>query len=95
VTTFEPPALTPRMKRTLERAQEIANANGQEVVGTEHVILALVDDPNGIAGQTLRGLGVADAVRAEVLRIIRSDGYNAPSGSALRGSSGVTVRDAD
>jgi|InoplaM3SPM_1038593.scaffolds.fasta_scaffold42615_1 ATP-dependent Clp protease ATP-binding subunit ClpA len=72
------PRLTPRMLRTLERAREIANENGQQVVGTEHVILALVDDSNGIAGQAMRSLGIADAVRATVRSIIQSEGYKAP-----------------
>ena len=69
------PKLTPRMQETLRRAREIATANGQEVVGTEHVILALVEDSDGIAGMVLRSVGAADPVRNEVLRIIGSDGY--------------------
>jgi len=80
----DPLDLTPRMRRTLERAREIAEANRQEVVGTEHVILALVDDPRGIAGQVMASLGFADAIREEVRRIIRSDGYNTPGGPPPR-----------
>lgn len=69
------PKLTPRMQQTLRRAQEIAEANGQEVAGTEHVILALIEDSDGVAGMVLRSVGAAGPVREEVLRIIRSDGY--------------------
>lgn len=75
MSTSDVPKLTPRMQQTLERAEQIAEANGQEVVGTEHVILALIEDWDGIAGMVLRSVGTADSVREEVLRIIRSDGY--------------------
>lgn len=72
-------ALTPRMQRTMERAAAIARENGQEVVGTEHVLLALLEDRSGIAGGTLHRTGCADVVRAEVVRIITSDGYKTPT----------------
>ena len=44
------PALTPRMKHTLSRAAALARASGHDYVGTEHLILALIEDPGGIAG---------------------------------------------
>ena len=50
-------ALTPRMQRTMERAAAVARENSQEVVGTEHVLLALIENANGIAGGTLHRLG--------------------------------------
>jgi ATP-dependent Clp protease ATP-binding subunit ClpA len=67
------------MRRSLHRAHEIARENGQEVVGTEHVVLAFLDDERGIAGSTLHSLGVAAALRAEVVRIITSVGYRTPT----------------
>ena len=70
------PTLTPRMKRTLRRAAELARARGHGYLGTEHLILALLDDPHGIAGAVMERLGYADAVRAEVTRIVESDGYS-------------------
>jgi ATP-dependent Clp protease ATP-binding subunit ClpC len=73
------PPLTPRMRRSLQRALEIARANDQEVVGTEHVLLAFLDDQAGIAGMTLHSVGNAAPLRAEVVRIIASDGYKTPS----------------
>jgi ATP-dependent Clp protease ATP-binding subunit ClpA len=72
------PRLTPRMQRSLRRALEIALENDQKVVGTEHVLLAFLDDQAGIAGMTLHSVGIAGAVRAEVVRIITSDGYKTP-----------------
>ncbi len=79
MTTGAVPPLTPRMRRSLQRAMEIARSNGQEVVGTEHVVLAFLDDRSGIAGMTIDKLGFADALRREVMRIIMSEGYNTPS----------------
>ena len=73
------PPLTPRMRRSLQRALVIARENGQEVVGTEHVILAFLDDRSGIAGMTLHSAGIARALRAEIVHIITSEGYKTPS----------------
>lgn len=42
---------TPRMKLVLKRAAEEARKVSQKLVGTEHVLLALLADHNGIAGQ--------------------------------------------
>jgi ATP-dependent Clp protease ATP-binding subunit ClpC len=64
------------MKRTMWRAGELARARGHDYLGTEHLILALIEDANGIAGATMERLGCADAVRDEVIRIIESDGYS-------------------
>jgi ATP-dependent Clp protease ATP-binding subunit ClpA len=74
--TEDTPALTPRMKRTLLRAGELARERGHDYLGTEHLILALIDDPNGIAGGAMHRLECAAAVREEVIRIIESDGYS-------------------
>jgi ATP-dependent Clp protease ATP-binding subunit ClpA len=71
----EPVTLTPRMKRTLAHANELAQARGHDYLGTEHVLLALLDDAEGIAGLVIHRLGYAAAIRAEVIRIIESDGY--------------------
>lgn len=76
--------LTPRMLRSLQRALKIAQENGQEVVGTEHVVLAFLDDPAGIAGMTLHSAGIAPALRAEIVRIITSEGYKTSSRTIKR-----------
>lgn len=76
----QPVTLTPRMKHTLKRAGQLARARGHGYLGTEHVILALLDDPAGIAGGVVHRLGYAAAIRDEVIRIIESDGYASSSG---------------
>ena len=68
--------LTPRAKRTLVVAARIARSYGHDYVGTEHLMLALLADPNGIGGGTIHRLGTAEAARAEITRIIESDGYS-------------------
>jgi ATP-dependent Clp protease ATP-binding subunit ClpA len=67
------------MRRSLQRALEIAQENGQQVAGTEHVALAFLDDQAGIAGMTLHAVGIATALRAEIVRIITSEGYREPA----------------
>jgi ATP-dependent Clp protease ATP-binding subunit ClpC len=68
--------LTPRAKHTVARAGQIARERGHGYVGTEHLLLALIEDPDGIAGGTIARAGVSTALRDEVIRIIESDGYN-------------------
>lgn len=67
------------MRHSLQRALEIAQEHGQDVVGTEHVLLAFLDDHEGIAGMTLHSVSSATALRAEIVRIITSVGYMTPS----------------
>ncbi|MGH9891223.1 MAG: Clp protease N-terminal domain-containing protein [bacterium] len=54
--------LTPRTQATLEQAETEARRLGSDVMGTEHVLLALVNDEEGGAGQILRrrGLHITD-----------------------------------
>jgi ATP-dependent Clp protease ATP-binding subunit ClpC len=58
------------------RAGELARGRGHDYLGTEHMILALIEDSHGIAGKVMERLGCADAVRDEVIRIMDSDGYS-------------------
>jgi ATP-dependent Clp protease ATP-binding subunit ClpA len=67
------------MRRSLQRAQVIARENGQDVVGTEHVLLAFLEDRSGIAGMVLHSVGSAGLVRAEVVHIITNEGYKTPT----------------
>ena len=94
--TDESSTLTPRMKHTMRRAGELARARGHDYVGTEHVILALIEDPNGIAGGVMHRLACAATVRDEVIRIIESDGYSRRSPSPSDAARcRVTLPDAD
>jgi hypothetical protein len=59
--------MTPRCQRVIEGGARIARASGQRTVGTGHLLQALLETPEDVAGQLLDGLGVtADRVSAEL-----------------------------
>lgn len=66
------PVLTPRMERVMQRADGHARARGHDHIGTEHVLLALLDDPDGIASSIIARLGQTEAIRADLLAILDS-----------------------
>lgn len=62
---------TPRAHQILERAVDIARKMKSEYTGTEHVLLALLKDREGIAAQILDAFGVTyKAAEAEILAIL-------------------------
>jgi len=63
--------LTPRAKKVIELAVDEARRLGHHYIGTEHVLLGLVREGEGIAAGVLESLGISlDKVRAEVTRIL-------------------------
>ena len=64
---------TPRAKRALEQALREARSRRHGRIGTEHVLLALVHDEEGVAARILAELGFTrDAVSEQVERIFAS-----------------------
>ena len=62
---------TPRAKKVLEASLRESRALGDESIGTEHILLGLLDEPDGVAVQIVRSLDVHPAsLRAEVLGIV-------------------------
>jgi len=62
---------TDRARRVVVLAQEEARDLGHNYVGTEHILLGLIHEGNGIAAQALTALGVSlDESRAQVEAII-------------------------
>jgi ATP-dependent Clp protease ATP-binding subunit ClpC len=62
---------TPRAKKALERSLREALALRHHHIGTEHVLLGVAADPDGMAAQVLVRLGTDPAaVRARVLAAI-------------------------
>ena len=62
---------TPRAKKVIEFAIEEARNLGHNYVGTEHLLLGLLREHDGVAAQVLMNLGLKlDEVRAEVLNIL-------------------------
>ena len=68
-TPFGKPTLAPRTKRVIELSVEEARMMGNHYIGTEHLLLGLVRDGEGIAVNVLRGLGInLDRVRTQTAR---------------------------
>jgi len=76
---------TPRAKKVIEYAIEEARNLGHNYVGTEHLLLGMLREHDGIAGQVLLGLGLKlEAAREEVLNILdagATDEAPQPSGN--------------
>jgi ATP-dependent Clp protease ATP-binding subunit ClpA len=49
---------TKRAKRALERALRIAMARGDTFIGSEHVLLGVLEDPDSLAVEALKRLGI-------------------------------------
>jgi ATP-dependent Clp protease ATP-binding subunit ClpC len=63
--------LTPRAKRVLELAVDEARRMGHNYVGTEHLLLGLIREGEGVAAQVLNSLGAdANKVRQVVLQML-------------------------
>jgi ATP-dependent Clp protease ATP-binding subunit ClpC len=63
------PQLAPRTKRVIELSVEEARLMGHQYIGTEHLLLGLVREGEGIAVNVLRSLGVSlDKVRTQTAR---------------------------
>lgn len=66
---------TSRAKKVLELSMMEARDLQHPYVGTEHLLLGLIDEEKGIAAQVLSHAGIsAQAARAEVLRLLGSPG---------------------
>jgi len=64
---------TPRAKKTLELAAEEARALGHNYIGTEHLLLGLIREGEGMASQVLLNLGLdLNTVRNEVMELLGS-----------------------
>jgi ATP-dependent Clp protease ATP-binding subunit ClpC len=62
---------TPRAKKVIEYAIEEARALNHNYVGTEHILLGLLRETEGVAAQVLMGLGLKlEEVRQEVLNLL-------------------------
>ena len=65
---------TPRAKRVLEMAVQEGKDIGQNYVGTEHILLALIAEEDGVAIRTIEKLGVDIAqLRSKTLVLIKEN----------------------
>ncbi|MCW2756321.1 MAG: NDP-hexose 4-ketoreductase, partial [Nocardioidaceae bacterium] len=71
---------TDRARRVVVLAQEEARMLSHNYIGTEHILLGLIHEGDGIAAKALESLSISlEAVRAQVEEII-GQGQQAPSG---------------
>jgi ATP-dependent Clp protease ATP-binding subunit ClpC len=64
---------TPRAKKSLELAAEEARSLGHNYIGTEHLLLGLIREGEGVASQVLLNLGLdLNTVRNEVMELLGS-----------------------
>ncbi len=62
---------TPRAKKVLELAPREARALGHDYVGTEHILLGLIREGDGVAAQVLVKLGAdLNRVRQQVIQLL-------------------------
>jgi ATP-dependent Clp protease ATP-binding subunit ClpC len=79
--TMGSPPFTPRAKKVLELSLREALQLGHNYIGTEHMLLGLVREGEGVAAQVLVSLGAdLSRVRQQVIQLL--SGYVGESGSA-------------
>src|SRR5690606_26135605 len=72
---------TPRAKKVIEYAMEEARNLNHNYVGTEHLLLGLLREQEGVAAQVLMNLGLKlEDVREEVLNLLGHGLEGAESG---------------
>jgi ATP-dependent Clp protease ATP-binding subunit ClpC len=65
---------TPKAKKVIELAMDEARALGHNYIGTEHLLLGLIKEGEGVASQVLMNLGLElDKVREEVMNLLGSE----------------------
>jgi ATP-dependent Clp protease ATP-binding subunit ClpA len=71
---------TERARQVVVLAQEEARALKHNYIGTEHILLGLLREEEGVAAQVLRSFDVtAEGVRAQIVQIV-GEGDEAPTG---------------
>src|SRR5262245_22900126 len=85
-------SLTPRAKKVIELSVEEARRLNHNHIGTEHLLLGLVREGEGIAAGVLESLGVnLDKVRHEVIRVLSQSSSVGPAQETKRSSKTPTV----
>ncbi|MSR76767.1 MAG: ATP-dependent Clp protease ATP-binding subunit [Candidatus Omnitrophica bacterium] len=75
---------TPKAKKVIELAMDEARRLGHNYIGTEHLLLGLIKEGEGVASHVLMNVGLdLNKVRAEVIKLL---GSSTPSGSGAGGA---------
>ncbi|CAM3937610.1 ATP-dependent protease ATP-binding subunit ClpC [Mesobacillus zeae] len=80
---------TPRAKKVIELSMDEARKLGHSYVGTEHILLGLIREGEGVAARVLNNLGVSlNKARQQVLQLL---GSNETSGGQGGGSANANT----
>lgn len=83
---------TPRAKKVIELSMDEARKLGHSYVGTEHVLLGLIREGEGVAARVLNNLGVSlNKARQQVLQLLGSNESGGHQGSAAANASTPTL----
>ena len=64
--------LTPRVKKVLEHASEEAQAAGSEFINTEHILLGITAEEEGVAAKILSNLGLnGEIIKAVIIKSLK------------------------
>ena len=78
---------TPRAKRVLELSLEEARQLGHNYIGTEHLLLGLIREGEGVAARVLENLGIdLTKVRTQVIRMLGETAEVGSGGSSNKGN---------
>ncbi len=85
---------TPKAKKVIELAMDEARRLGHNYIGTEHLLLGLIKEGEGVASHVLMNVGLdLNKVRSEVIKLLGSTTPNtepgAPSANMGGGGSGI------
>ena len=86
--------LTPRAKKVIELAVDEARRLSHHYIGTEHLLIGLMREGEGVAAGVLESLGVnLDKIRGETSRILTQTVQQGQSGSGSRASTRTPTLD--
>src|SRR3981081_583238 len=89
-TASGPPPFTPRAKKVLELSLREALQLGHNYIGTEHILLGIVREGEGVASQVLVDLGAdLSRVRQQVIQLLSGYGGSGKEGSPAGASPGT------
>jgi len=92
--SYEHIPFTPRAKKVLELSLREALQMGHNYIGTEHILLGLLREGEGVAARVLNSLGVtSDSVKVKVKEILNSQSlYSDPKSAARTGMPKRTLK---
>ncbi|GIN58946.1 ATP-dependent protease ATP-binding subunit ClpC [Lederbergia ruris] len=83
---------TPRAKKVIELSMDEARKLGHSYVGTEHILLGLIREGEGVAARVLTNLGVSlNKARQQVLQLLGNNEANAHGSSSSSNANTPTL----